>query len=51
MREAESVPEHDVGVFDALVAELGDPFRKPFGRLSGSLRHVATSRVDLIVMI
>lgn len=51
MREAESVPEHDVGVFDALVAVLGDPLWKPSGRFSGCLRHVATCRVDLIVVI
>lgn len=51
MGEAERVPEHDVGVLDTLVPVLGDPLRKPLGRFPRRLRHVATGRVDLIVVV
>ncbi len=45
------MPEDHVGVVDALVAVLLDPFGKPAGGVAGGLRHVPACRVDLIVVI
>lgn len=51
MGEAESVPEHDVGVCDGSVGRGFDPGWKALGGLAGGLRDVATGRVDLVVGI
>lgn len=50
MSDAECVPEHDVGIVDGCVS-VGNPFRDTAGRLAGCLRHVAASRIDLLVII
>ena len=51
MRDAESVPEHDVRILNGLVAGVCDPLRQTLGRFTGSLRHVAACRMDLIVCV
>ncbi len=51
VRNAKGMPEDHVGVVDALVAVLLDPFGKPSGGVAGGLWHVPARRVDLIVVI
>ena len=49
VRDAESVPEHNVFVIDLLGGIGFDPLRQSHRRLSRGLGNVAASRVDLVI--
>lgn len=51
MRDAERVPEHDVGVVDAGVAVLFDPFWQAGGGDAGGLGDVSACGVQLVVFV
>lgn len=51
MRDAEGVPEDDVGIFDAFVAVRCDPSWQTLRRFAGGLRDMAASGVDLVVVV
>lgn len=51
MRDAEGVPEHDVGIFDALVTMVGHPFRQALRGLARGLGDMATCGMDLVVLV
>lgn len=51
MDEPESVPEDDIGVFDACVGVRGDPFGESAGGGTRGLRHVAAGGVELVVFV
>ncbi len=51
MRDAEGVPEHDVGVFDVFVRVRGDPFGETEGGLAGGLGDVSAGGVELVVLV
>lgn len=50
VRDAEGVPEHDVGVVDGGVF-VGDPLGDAAGGLAGGLWDVPAGRVDLLVVV
>ena len=49
MRDAEGVPEDDVGVVNVLVGGVGDPLRETLGRLAACLGDVPAGGVNLVV--
>lgn len=51
MRDAEGVPEHDVGVIDVRVRVGVDPLRETHGWFARGLGHVAACGVDLGVVV
>ena len=51
MRDTECMPEHDVGVLNAFVSVLLDPFGETLGRISRGLGNVAAGGIELIVLI
>ena len=51
MRDAERMPEDNVGVLDALVAVISDPFWQSFAGLAGCLRDVTACWVELVVLV
>ena len=51
MRESEGMPEDDILVVELLVGVLLDPLWETHGRLTGCLRDVSASRVDLIIRV
>lgn len=51
MRDTKGVPENDVGVVDAIVRGLFDPFGEAAGGDARGLRHVAAGGVELIVAV
>ena len=51
MRQAERVPEHDVGVVERFVWAGGDPGWDALRRLARGLRHVAAGGMDLVVVV
>lgn len=51
VRDTKSMPQDHVCVLDALVAMLSNPLREALRRLTGGLRDVSTSWVDLVVLI
>lgn len=50
VRDAEGVPQDDVGIVDAGVA-VGDPLRETQGGIARRLRDVSAGRVDLVVVV
>ena len=51
MRDAKSMPEHDICILDAFVTVLLDPFRESQRRLPRGLGDVAACRVELVVLV
>ena len=51
MCDAECVPENNICVVNVLVRVLPDPLGKTLRRFARRLRHVAASRVDLVVLV
>lgn len=51
MRDAEGVPEYNVGVLDTLVGGGFNPFGETPRGFAGGLRHVAAGGVELVVAI
>ncbi len=50
MRDAECVPEHNVGIVNRSVA-VGNPFGDTAGRLAGCLGDVAACGEDLFIVV
>ena len=51
MRNSESMPQYDIGVFDRFGTVGGDPGGKTGGWVAGGLRDVAAGGMELVVSV
>jgi len=51
VRNAERVPEHHVCVFEVLGRVCFNPFRKTLGNITGGLRDVSASWVEISILV